>query len=375
MRFVISTQELNYLVSKCLNVISPKPAMPILSNFLVEVSNGTLTMTATDLKVGVRCYAEVKVLEEGSTTLPAKTFSSLVRELTALNVEIATNENNLTEVLADSSRFKVLGMGPSEYPALPDMTGATKVTIPQNELKETLGLTAFAVSRDEKRPYLMGVCMQIQNGSASFIATDGKRLAKASLAVSIDPSLSGSYIIPGKAVDEFSKILESEGTASLYLMADKIAVETESCLLVTKLLTGEYPDVQQVIPESTEVTVTLHRDELMTLLRQVALFGDNHEHISAKLSFENGELRLDANAKDVGEGKVSMPVNYHNARLDIAFNPVYFLDILKHIKGETFSLGLIDSFNPGVITESEGGAVPVESANPLFVLMPLRLSS
>ena len=371
MKFVLATQELNYLVNKCLSVVGQKSTMPILSNFLIEDYNGELSITATDLSVGVRCFTQAKILEEGATTVPAKKFSSLVRELTALNVEIRTNSHHVTEIIADSSKFKINGMDSAEFPSLPELKEATKFKVPQNSFKDMLFRTAFAVSRDEARFTLTGVCMQIANGRASFTGTDGKKLAKAFLQTDFDPSFSGTYIIPHRSVEELLKILEEEGEVSIYLMNDKIAVENESTLLITKLISGEYPDVQQVIPAKSEFLVALHREELISLLRQVSLFAEN-EHHSVKFCFENGELKLSANDKEVGEGNVSMPVDFHQDKLEIAFNPAYVVSILQHSKGETVSLGLTDSFHPGLITE---GNTPVASANALFVIMPMRLST
>src|SRR5688500_18107932 len=123
MKFVISTQELNFLINKIQNVVPQKATIPILSNFLVEASSGMLTLTATDLTVGIRCQTEATVIEEGATTLPAKRFSQLIRELTQAEVEITTNENEVTEIKANTSRFKLHGMKAVEYPSLPDMSG------------------------------------------------------------------------------------------------------------------------------------------------------------------------------------------------------------------------------------------------------------
>lgn len=378
MKFVISTQELNYLINKCNSIVGQKATMPILANFLIEARDGGISITATDLSVGIRCFTDAKVLEAGSTTVPAKKFTPLIKELTSVNVEISTNGNHLTEVVADSSKFKLKGLSPVDYPELPDLENAVRITLPQIHLKEIFYRTSFAVSREDNRYALTGVCMQIKNGLITCVGTDGKRLAKVVLPAEIDPALVGTYIVPHKAVEEIQKCLEDTGTATLFLMDDKIAVQTENTLLITKLLSGDYPDISRVIPESTETVVSLHKEELATLLRQIALFAPEKELHTVKFTFNEGELRLDANTMDVGEGKVSMPVNYYGAPLSIAFNPNFFLDILRHSNKETVNLGLTDAFNPGVITESDEGETEEQNAvkvSPLFVLMPMRLSS
>ncbi|CCB86966.1 MULTISPECIES: DNA polymerase III subunit beta [Parachlamydia] len=373
MKFVISTQELNFLINKCLNIVSQKATIPILSNFLMEAKNGELILTATDLTVGIRCHTEAKILEEGATALPAKRFAQLIRELTAVNVEIATNDNETTQVSADSSRFKLHGMNKSEFPSLPQMDGAVQFKIPEGDLKDMLFRTAFAVSRDDNRFALTGVFMQIMEGKAIFAGTDGKRLSRTHLSLGLDVAFNGNYIIPIKAVEEILKNLSDNGEATVYLMHDKIAIEASNTMLVTKLLSGDYPDVSRVIPNQLETVLSLHREELITLLRQVSLFTADTSH-SVRFTFNEGELRLAANTMEIGEGKVSMPVNYTGPRLEIAFNPIYFLDILRHSKGETVTMGLTDPFNPGVITDKEGVSQINSSVSPLFVLMPMRLN-
>ncbi len=373
MKFVISTQELNYLINKCLNVVSLKPTIPILSNFLIEAVNDELIITSTDMAVGIRCLTEAKILQEGATTLPAKKFAQLIRELTSTNVEISTNSNEVTEIIADSSRFKLNGMNRAEFPSLPDITEATRFKIKQADLKDMFYRTSFAVSREDTRYVLTGVHMSIVNGEATFIGTDGKRLAKAFIDIDIDKSFKGSYIIPLKAVEEFLKNLTDEGDATVYLMNDKIAIDASKTTVIAKLLSGEYPDVDRVIPQNPETKVALHREELMTLLRQISLFTADGSH-SVRFSFTDGELKLSANTMEIGEGRVSMAVNYQGQKLEIAFNPGFFLDILRHSKKETVSLGITDAYNPGLINDQENCLRDALSTSPLFVLMPMRLN-
>lgn len=373
MKFVISTQELNFLINKIQNVVPQKATIPILSNFLVEAANGMLTLTATDLTVGIRCQTEATVIEAGATTLPAKRFSQLIRELTQSEVEITTNENEITEIKANTSRFKLHGMKAVEYPSLPDMSGSTSFKMPQNSLKEMLFRTSFAISRDDNRYVLTGASLRVANKQAVFLGTDGKRLARAHAEVNLDASFTGNYIIPLKALDEIYKNLYEEGEATILLMADKIAVEVAHTTIITKLLSGDYPDVSRVIPERTNMVVSLHREELISLLRQVSLFTKDTNH-SVRFTFNDGDLRLSANAMEIGEGKVNMPVNYHGPKIDIAFNPGFFLDILRHSKEETVTMGITDAFNPGVITDQQLSQGFADKTSPLFVIMPMRLN-
>lgn len=375
MRFIIPTQELNYLLNKVHNAVPQKPSVPVLGNVLIEAKkNGMLRLVGSDLSLAVECETDVKVLEEGSIALPARRLVSLVRELTSPQVEVHVHEGQIAEIISGSSKFRIHGMRGQEYPALPDMSGAITLKVPQKTLKQLFSQVSFAVAREESRFVFTGALMRVANGRITLLATDAKRLARAHADIELDPSISGSYVVPLKALEEISKNLTEDQDAVISLLPDKIAVEAGRTKLITKLLAGEYPDVHRVIPERSDLILTLHREELISLLRQVALF-TSEEHHSVKFSFTDGELKLAANAMDVGEGKVSMPVNYRGPEFQIAFSPQFFLDALRNSQGETVTLGLTDPFNPGVITDKEGALQHPHSASPLYVVMPMRVQN
>jgi DNA polymerase-3 subunit beta len=364
MKFVVSRAELSSLIRKIQNVVPQNPPIPILSNFLIEAEEDELIFTATDLMVGSKCRTKAKVYEKGSLSIPSKRFFQLVRELTEPNIEVVAADSEMAEIKAGSSRFRLHGRNKEEYPDLPDLREATQFPIASETLKEMFFRTAFAVSKEDNRYVLTGVLMRIQNGKAVFVGTDGKRLAKTETPISLNPDFSGEYIIPLKAVDEIIKMLGEDPGATIYLKEDKVAVESGANLMVTKLLSGDYPDFEQVIVTHSEKKITLHREELITLLRQISLFTNETTH-SVRFTFTPGELILTGNCADIGEGKVSMPANYEGNKMEIAFNPFFFLDILRHSKDETVTLGISDSYNPGIITDSTGS---------LFIIMPMRLN-
>lgn len=365
MKAVISKIDLVNLIGKIQSIVPIKPPIPILANVLVEAIDDQLIVSATDLTVSIRCHVEAKVIEEGSIALPARRFFQLVRELTSPQVKISSQTNEIAEITTGTSVFKVNGMNKGEFPTLPDLTGFLEIHLPSSTLKEMFSKTAFSAAREDSRYMLNGVQLQIANQKATLIGTDGKRLAKTFANIAIDPSMKGSYAIPLKAVEEMIKILdENQSQVQLTLASDKIALESGSLTLITKLLSGQYPDVERVIPAKLEQNFSIHREELMSLLRQISLF-TSETSSSVRFSFETGQLHLTAMSSDIGEGRVSMPVDYAGPKLEIAFNPYFFLDILRHSKEETVRFGLNDAHNPGLITDS---------TQALFVLMPMRLN-
>lgn len=366
MKFVVQRLALLSLINKIQNVISTKPAIPILANVLLEAIDDELILSVTDLTVSMRAYVEAKVLEEGSITLPARRFFQLLRELTAPEIEIHTISAEIGMINAGTSHFKIQGMHKSEFPSLPNLSDGFNFSLAALKFKELLSCTSFAAAHNDDRQVLNGVCIEINDHALSLISTDGKRLAKITSQTDIAFPKGASYIIPIKAVDEMTRILSGEeGDAKMTLLNDKIALELGSITLISKLIAGQYPDVSGFIPEKKPNPLLLHREELMTLLRQVMLF-TSEDSSATRFTFTTGELHLSSVSGQIGEGKVTMPVNYGGEKLEIAFNPHYLLDILRHSKDETVHFTLSDSYNPGMITDSSHAE---------FVIMPMRLDS
>jgi DNA polymerase-3 subunit beta len=366
MKFIISRIELLNLIAKIQAIVPAKPSLPILSNVLLEAQDDQLILSATDLTVSMRAFADAQVQEEGAITLPAKKFFQLVRELTSSQVEVHAQTPETAHINCGSSHFKMSGMHKSEFPALPDLSGGVSIDIENTLLKEMLIRSSFAAARDDNRQVLNGILLQHKDKLATFIGTDGKRLARLYAEVNLPEAQIGSYVLPLKAVEEIIKLIDvKDDKSKLTFLADKIGLEIGTVTLITKLLNGQYPDVDRVIPKKASDPISLHREELMSLLRQVSLFTTDHSS-AVRFTFAPGELHLTAMSGTVGEGKVSMSVNYGGPTFDVAFNPHFFLDILRHCKDESVNLSLSDAFNPGLITDSTTAH---------FVLMPMRLDS
>lgn len=365
MKAVVSKVDLLNIIAKIQSIVPAKPAIPILQNVLIEAQDDQLVISGTDLTVSMRCCTDAKVIEEGAIAIPARRFFQLVREITAPQIKISAQANEIVEITTGTSVFKINGMGRGEFPQIADLSGSPEISFSQTQLKEMLLKTAFSAAREDSRYMLNGVQLQISQQKASFLGTDGKRLAKVTSSLSTPSTLQGNYVIPLKAVEEMGKMLtDSESPVTLNLSQDKIALECGSSLLIAKLLAGQYPDVERVIPTKFVGQLTIHREELMSLLRQVSLFTSETSN-SVRFSFEAGQLQLAAMSSEIGEGRVSMPVDYSGKKLEIAFNPLFFLDILRHSKDETVRFGFNDAHNPGLITDS---------TTALFVIMPMRLN-
>ncbi|MEM8727675.1 MAG: DNA polymerase III subunit beta [Chlamydiota bacterium] len=365
MKVVLSRPELVDLIGNIQSVAASKPAIPVLANILIEAERGILTVSTTDLTVSMRTRMEVDMIEEGAITLPARRFFQLVRELTAPEIELRTTGDEIAYVQAGTSEFRLNGMNRSEFPAFPDLTRGRHFIMRVDAFKEMLSKSVFATAKEDSRHVLNGVLMQIENSDVTFIGTDGKRLAKVSTPIDRNLGAKHRYLIPLKAVEEVIKSLDGNEAVQVSLMTDKIGIEYGSTALITKLLVGDYPDIERVIPKQTTFNLTLHREELMVLLKQVALFTTDRSH-SVHFTLTAGELTLTANSSEIGEASVSIPVDYRGESFEIAFNPLFFHDILRHCSDETVNLAITTPHNPALITDST-------TAN--FVIMPMRLAT
>ena len=365
MKVIISRTELVQLIGTIQGVVSSKPAIPILANILIEAFDGNLIISATDLTVSTRAQTSGNVIEEGAITLPAKRFFQLVREMTAQDVEIECATGEIVYVRGGTSEFRINGIHKSEFPSLPDMSQGQSFALLGSTFKEMLTKSVFAAAREDNRHILNGVLMHVEGNLATFMGTDGKRLAKIHTSINMQGEHKHDYLIPLKACEEMVKMINDEYEIKIALLPDKVSLEAGFTTLVTKLLSGDYPDIERMIPAESRQKFTLHREELMSLLKQIALFTSKKKH-SVQFIFNSGELTLIANSSDIGDGKVSMPVDYSGKKFEIAFNPFYFHDILRHCKDETISFAITNAYNPGLITDST-------TAN--FVIMPMRLNS
>lgn len=365
MKVTLSRLALTTLLSKIQNIIPMKPSSPILGNLLIEAFNDELIISATDAIISMRIYIDAKVEQEGSIALPGRQFIQLIRELTAPVVEIHTQPADVAHINSGASHFKISGMLAQEFPPFPHLHNAGSFTISSKELKETLSRSLFSAARTDTQNILNTLCLESSAEETSLTTMDGKRLTKIPFSSPLSLPLNHACLIPLKTAEEILHTLDSkeETPLTIYMTSDKISVEMKSMTLVSNLFCGRYPNVKEILPQVKEDAVSLHREELMSLLRQVSLF-TSESHPSARFHFSSGELSISINAPTTGEGVVKMPANYFGAPMHIAFNPLYVLDALKHSKDETVKLSVVDPYRPGLITDSTQAK---------FMIMPMRL--
>jgi len=369
MNLTISKEQILAGLQAVQNVVSTRTTLPILSNVLIRAEKGRVEFTATDLDVTVACSVEAKVDKPGATTVPVKKLFGIVRELNGNEIEIVTDEKNITAIRSGSSFYKIHGLAADEFPPLPKFKDDKKVELQQENVRAMLKKTSFAVSTDESRYVLNGIFISLKDGKMTLVATDGRRLALVDEEVEISEKSSGEFIVPAKAVNELNRLLHDKGEVEIKFGENQTSFSLKddkgfSVLLISKLIEGNYPNYRQVIPGEAKERVPLNREEFVQALRRAEIMTSEKAN-SVKLAFGKNTLAITANSPEVGEARETMAVNYKGKEMAIAFNPRYLIDALNALTEDEVFFELIDELSPGVLKING----PF-----LYVVMPMRLS-
>ncbi len=369
MKLTISKDEILNGLQAVQNIVSTRTTLPILANVLLRAESGRLDLTATDLDVTISSGARAEVQRPGAVTVPVKKIFGIIRELAGSELELEVDEKNACSIRSGPSYYKVNGLPAEEFPPLPQFAEKKRISIDQEKFKAMLRKTGFAISTDETRFVLNGIYMSLKEQKITMVATDGRRLALVEEDVELTEESQGEFIVPTKAINELSRLLQTKGTTEVKFTDNQVAFTLKSeggldVLIMSKLVEGNYPNYRQVIPGEAKERVTIVREELLQALRRAEIMTSEKSN-SVKLSFTKNNLAITANTPDVGEGKETLAVNYKGRDMAIAFNPTYLMDPLKAVDNDEIFIELIDELSPGV----------VKINGPfLYVLMPMRMS-
>ena len=261
MKFNTTKDVLLKGIQEVQSAISAKSSLPILANILIEATEENLILTTTDLDIGVTSKLPIKPQITGAITVPAKKFSDIIKELPdGETISVAVKKNNLVNIECGKSVFKIMGLPKEEFPQLPEFKDKDSLTLPQKKLKSMLRLTSFAISHDESRYVLNGVLFVIKPTHIRLVATDGRRLAVIEDKMQLPKTLERKFIVPAKAVAELDKTLGEEGDVKIFFNDNQIFFDMGKTRLVSRLIEGEFPNYEQVIPKESKDKLTITKD-------------------------------------------------------------------------------------------------------------------
>ncbi len=374
MKFKINRDHFSHGLSQVLNVVGSKATMPILSNVLIEADKDGISLTTTNLDLGIRAKIKAEVKETGAVTLPVKRLAEIVRELPQIDVSFDAAPNNSVKLNSGGSIFRIMGIGKDEFPPLPDFGDDKTFTLEQAELLSMLKSVAYAQSTDETRYILNGVYFNFRDGKLALVATDGRRLALISKELDVPAEKAGSIILPAKTVSELLRMLDkgeklkvsfNDRRAAFQINADNPdSGLVDSVYLYSKVVEGNYPNYQQVIPKETHQRVKLERELLTECVHRAKLVTSDKSN-SVKLKLSTNLLEITAQSPDFGEAHESMAIAYSGPDLQVAFNPQFIIDPLRALTKDEIYFELKDEVSPGVIKTLE---------NFVCVVMPVRVA-
>jgi DNA polymerase-3 subunit beta len=327
----------------------------------------TLEVIATDLEYGVRyTITGVDVKEEGTLVLPAARMAGILREVTDADITI-DSDGNLAQIKTSDASFKVVGADPVDYPAIPAFEEKGSVRIGTEDLSEMIRKTQFAVSSEVVRYALTGQLVEIKGKDLRIVASDGKRLAfmksKSSSKEAAAKDL--RVIVPVKTLNLLDKVLtDQDEQVAVQVEETQIKLRTSRAVIFSRLIDGNFPDYEAVIPQDRDKKITIQREALLGAVRKVALMTTDKTR-AVKLVIGKGKIKLFARTQDVGEASVEVGVDYKGEDLEVVFNPDFIADYLKVVTEPEVELHLKDRTSAGVFKAGKDYQ---------YVLMPLTVS-
>jgi len=365
--FTCSKRDFHEALQSVSRAVASRSTLPILSNVLLQASEGRLKLVTTDLEIGMTCEVAVDIDRDGAVTVPERIIQDVVSSLPGdARLEISADERNLLTVSAGKSKYTIHGLPADEFPALPAVATENVLTFHAPVIRDLIRKTLFAASTDEGRVILTGCLLSWDGALATMVATDTHRLAVKRVAVSGQGTQTASAIIPARALQELLRLVGSSDEQVEVAVGDsQVRFAAGRAQLISRLIEGQFPAFERVIPSSTDKTLTANRQELHDAVRRASIVARAE---SNKVIFKSQDAALEITAKtgEVGEAREELTINLDGEPVEIAFNAEYLQDVLGVLDTETVVLALTGPLNPGLLT------APGE-ADYQYVVMPMQM--
>jgi DNA polymerase III subunit beta len=356
--------------------VSPRSTLPVLANVLIASDEGRLRLSATNLEMGITCWIPARIDEEGSTTVPARTFSDLVGTLPSDQVLLKLDPQTQTlNVRGGSSTNDIKCIDAQEFPPMPvpDFDGAVQINV--GDFREMIHQVAFAASSDEARPVLMGVLVQVDKDKLTMAAADGFRLSVRRAVLSTPSSAPVSAIVPAQALKELARVA-TDSEEPIYMVLPKgrgqVVFRVKDVEVVSQLIDGTFPDYQQIIPRSYKSRTLVSTSSLLKACKQAEIFAREGSNVarfnikSAQGEMQPSEVEISATSEETGKNETIVEATVDGGGLLIAFNVKFLREALEVIRTPNVALETSAPNAPGVVK-------PVGDDQFLHVIMPMHL--
>lgn len=367
MDMVVRKNELLRELQLFQGIVERKNTIPILANVLIETSGDEVMLLATDLEVALKSRCPASVAKGGSLTLPAKKLYEIVKALPETDVRIGEDKNGV-KVSADRFDSRMQTLPREDFPSLPDNSGKQRARLPGSALREMVGKTQFAITGEDTRYFLNGAKFVLKQDSMTLVATDGHRLALVEVEHATGVNEESGVILPKKTLLELGKLLvEGDADVGFESGENHLFFEVGGRLLISRMIDGQFPAYERVIPKGNDKSIEFERDRLTNAVKRVALLS-NERSRAVKFEVKKGRVDVTSSSSEFGEAREELPVDYTGGSLTISFNAQYVLDFLNVVETDAVMLSLKDEVSQAVMKP-----VGAQGYDYTYVIMPMRI--
>lgn len=362
MKFSCEQESLSHTLVSVSKAVSNKPsALPVLSGIQIIAKDGKIQCTGTDLDLTIRSHLKGNIQEEGEIVVSSKLINEIIKALPDGSVDFELKDNSLS-ISSNTSSFEILTLKKDDFPKV-EFDEQEGVKVESKSLFEALSRVTPSASKDEARPVLTGIYLTSTDSGLRFVSTDSYRLAYCDVeGIDILPQ-DFSVLIPAKGLQELQATNSDE--LEVIFSENSAVFKTENTVIKIRLLEGEFPKYEQLIPSGYPNVCHISSAALSDAIKRVKLIIQGRDSVAVKMKFENNLVTLTANALDIGEAQETLEVDYDGAEIEIAFNPDYLIEGISVVRNETVIISTIDPLKPATLRSQEDN-------NFLYLLMPVR---
>jgi DNA polymerase-3 subunit beta len=365
MKFSVARTEFSDALGVTGRGLSARSTLPILSGVLISSEKDSVTLQSTDLEISVQTKLAARVEEQGRTVLPGRLLSDIVRSMPEAAITV-TLERDLAIVSSETASFTLKTLPADDFPKFPTVAIEKRASIPSSVMTSVVRQVSRAVSRDETRAILTGVLLAVDGPILRMVATDSYRLAVRE-AEREGEADNIEVVVPGKALDEVTKLLGGVESVEMGVSENQIVFEFGDTIFITRRIEGTFPNYKALIPKERETVVTVPSEELVAAVKRVSIMAQHNTPLRLSVHAEDQTLSLSATTQDVGDASEDLMAKVEGPDMEIAFNHAFLMDGLSSITAENTLIELVSPLKPGVFR-------PADDEEYLYLLMPVRLS-
>jgi DNA polymerase-3 subunit beta len=372
MKFIVSSAALLKELNNINGVITTNPVVPILENFLFEIEDSKLTITASDLQTSMVTELEVEAKENGSIAVPAKILLDTLKNLPEQPVTFSIDEESYAiEISSDNGRYKLAGENSTDFPKIPEVTDGISVDISTDALSSAITNSIFATSNDELRPAMTGVFIKLSSTNTTFVATDGHRLIRYRR-VDVASEEDHDIIIPRKALNLLNSTFPAENTNVVIEFNKANAFfHFNNIKMICRLIDERFPDYENVIPAENDNHMSINRLEILNSLKRISIYA-NRTTNQVRLKITGSELQISAEDLDFSnEANERLSCEHDGEDIEIGFNAKFMMEMLNNLESKDITLQLSEPNRAGLIVPKEKN----DNEDILMLVMPVMLSN